>query len=113
MATLLERLQAYNLKGRPQYADSVHIGTVVSMDDVMMDNIHEFYLPNADRPGHFGCLGTTRVGKTKLLTHMICQDIKMGNNVVFLDPKGDDEAMSAIVEAAIKAGRLDARSSSP
>jgi hypothetical protein len=46
------------------------------------------------------------MGKTKLLTNMICQDIKAGNNVVFVDPKGDVEAMSAIVQAAIESGRL-------
>ncbi len=103
----MDLLRALNSKGKPRYSDGVHIGTVVSLDDELYENIHEFTLPNSSRSGHFGCLGTTRVGKTKLLTHMMVQDIRCGNNVVFIDPKGDDEAMSAIVQAAVEAGRMD------
>ena len=104
--TTMEKLRDFNSRGKITPADAVHIGTVVDMEDIMMENIHEFELPYSSRSGHFGCLGTTRVGKTKLVTHMITQDIHAGNNVVFIDPKGDDEALSAVVQAAIESGRM-------
>jgi len=69
--------------------------------------VREYYLPEAVRTGHLGCFGTTRTGKTRLLTHMMRQDILTGKNVVFIDPKGDTEAICTVVEAATLAGRLD------
>lgn len=107
MSKILDQLYEMNKKGKTHKADSVHIGKVVGLNDFNFSNIHEYHLPYSARSGHFGCLGTTRVGKTKLLTHMIVQDIHAGNNVVFVDPKGDDEAMSAVVQAAVNSGRLE------
>lgn len=107
MPPVMDKLKELNKHGKTRPSDSVHIGTVVSMEDVNYEDIHDYCLPNSARTGHFGCLGTTRVGKTKLLTHMIVQDIHAGNNVVFIDPKGDDEAMSAVVQAAVESGRLN------
>ncbi len=107
MSKIMERLQEMNKSGTIRKSDKVHIGEVVRTDDLNYENIHEYYLPYSSRAGHFGCMGTTRVGKTKLLTHMITQDIHQGNNVVFVDPKGDEEAMSAVVQAAVESGRLN------
>lgn len=61
---------------------------------------------DAERSGHFGCFGTTRVGKTRLIENIIEQDIKKGYNVVVVDPKGDVELFSKIVQVAMEAGRL-------
>lgn len=107
VSNVIEELKRMNSKGKVRPTESVHIGTVVGVNDYNFTNIHEFHLPNSARAGHFGCMGTTRIGKTKLLTHMIVQDIHAGNNVVFVDPKGDNEAMSAIVQAAVESGRLN------
>ena len=106
MSAVMDKLWEMNARGRIRPGNSVHIGKVVGMEDEDLLNIKEFNLSNSVRASHFGCMGTTRMGKTKLLTHMITSDIRQGNNVVFIDPKGDDSAMSAVVQAAVEAGRL-------
>jgi len=65
------------------------------------------YLPNAHRSGHVLCAATTRCGKTRLAEWLMEQDIKAGRSVVFIDPKGDIDALSKIYEVAEKTGRLD------
>jgi len=62
---------------------------------------------DADRSGHFGCFGTTRVGKTRLIENIVEQDIRKGYNVVVIDPKGDTELFSKIVQVAAESGRLE------
>ncbi len=58
------------------------------------------------RNGHVLILGTTRVGKTRLLSILINQDIRRGKAVIFLDPKGDLEILRDIYAACKVAGRL-------
>lgn len=77
---------------------------------VDLSNIHkeiEISIPDRDRNGHFGCFGTTRVGKTKLIENIVEQDIHKGLNVVVIDPKGDIELFSRVVQASAEAGRLE------
>jgi hypothetical protein len=57
------------------------------------------------RSGHFWCFGSTRVGKTRLMENMIEQDIRKGNNIVMVDPKGDIELFSKIVQVALEEQR--------
>lgn len=57
------------------------------------------------RAGHFWCFGTTRVGKTRMLENMVEQDIRKGNSVVVIDPKGDIELFSKIVQVALEEQR--------
>lgn len=102
----LDLLRKYNTKGRIIHSKGLHLGTVVDLEDDDW-RIREYFLPENIRTGHLGCFGTTRTGKTRLLTHMIEQDILTGKNVVFIDPKGDTEAISCVVHAATLAGRLD------
>src|SRR3989304_7806011 len=59
------------------------------------------------RAGQFGCFGTTRIGKTRLLAHLITQDIKGGRNVIVIDPKGDQDLFSMVVQSAVESGRLN------
>ena len=63
-----------------------HIGTGVHLDHP--DTIVELGFPDNFRKGHFWCFGTTRVGKTRLMEHIIEQDISKGYSVVAIDPKG-------------------------
>jgi len=63
-------------------------------------------IPNSDRTSHMWVFGTTRVGKTKLLENIIEQDIPAGYSVVIIDPKGDDELFSKVVQVAKKCNRL-------
>ena len=77
---------------------------------VDLSNIHkeiDITIPDSNRNGHFGCFGTTRVGKTKLIEHIVEQDIHKGLNIVVIDPKGDIELFSRVVQAAAEAGRLE------
>ncbi len=67
--------------------------------------ILELGFPDSYRKGHFWCFGTTRVGKTRIMEHIIEQDIRKGYSVVAIDPKGDIELFSKITELAIDTGR--------
>jgi conjugal transfer pilus assembly protein TraD len=62
-------------------------------------------VPDAARKGHFWCFGTTRVGKTRIMENMVEQDIRKGYSVVVIDPKGDLDFFSKIVQVAIEEGR--------
>jgi len=66
----------------------------------------EIAISDADRKGHFFCFGTTRVGKTRIIENMVCQDLRKGYSAVVIDPKGDIELFSKIVQVASETGRL-------
>ena len=61
--------------------------------------------PDSFRKGHFWCFGTTRVGKTRTMENIIEQDIRKGYSIVAIDPKGDIELFSKIVQLAIDTKR--------
>jgi conjugal transfer pilus assembly protein TraD len=65
------------------------------------------YLTNSHRSGHMLCAATTRSGKTRLAEWMMELDIRAGRSVVFLDPKGDLDALSKVYQIAEECGRLD------
>lgn len=102
METLLE----LNRKGRIRKADRIVIGKGVSLlsDDY---GVRTLSIPYRQRSQHFGCIGTTRIGKTRLIAHMASQDILAGNSVGVFDPKGDPDLLSHIVSACVQAGRLE------
>ena len=59
------------------------------------------------RNGHMLVLGTTRVGKTRMLELMATQDIHAGHVVIIIDPKGDADLMMRVYAEANRAGRLN------
>lgn len=67
--------------------------------------LRTIYIPDEFRKGHFWCFGTTRSGKTRLMENMIEQDIRKGYSVVAIDPKGDIELFSKIVQVAMETQR--------
>ena len=71
------------------------------------DRIMELGYPDSFRKGHFWCFGTTRVGKTRIMEHIIDQDIRKGYSVVAIDPKGDADLFSKIVQVAFDTGRQE------
>jgi len=79
------------------------IGTGVHLDHPQ--TILELGFPDSFRKGHFWCFGTTRVGKTRIMEHIIEQDIRKGYSVVAIDPKGDIDLFSKITQLAIDTGR--------
>lgn len=62
-------------------------------------------VPDVNRSGHTWIFGTTRVGKTRLAENLIEDDIRKGYDIVLLDPKGDVELFSKIVQIAFETGR--------
>ena len=62
-------------------------------------------LRQSARSGHMLVMGTTRVGKTRLLELLVTQDIHAGKVVVVIDPKGDADLMLRMVAEAKRAGR--------
>lgn len=65
------------------------------------------YIPQSVRVAHTFVLGTTRVGKTRLSSILINQDIRNGDAVIVIDPKGDLELVQDMYAACVAAGRLD------
>lgn len=66
------------------------------------------YMPLAERSGHTLIVGTTRVGKTREAEILVAQDIRRGETVVVIDPKGDLDLLLRCYAEAKRAGRLDA-----
>ena len=62
-------------------------------------------VPLGDRAGHTLVLGTTQVGKTRLLEVAAIQDIRRGEAVVVFDPKGDADLLRAVRDACAAADR--------
>lgn len=60
-----------------------------------------------ERVGHTLVLGTTRVGKTRLLELLLIQDIRRGDVVIVFDPKGDANLLRRIYAEAKACGRED------
>ncbi|HBI5657155.1 TPA: type IV conjugative transfer system coupling protein TraD [Legionella pneumophila] len=65
------------------------------------------YIPQDVRVGHTFVVGTTRVGKTRLASILINQDIRNGDAVIVVDPKGDLELVRDMYSACEASGRLD------
>lgn len=59
------------------------------------------------RVGHTFVLGTTRVGKTRLASILINQDIRNGDAVIVVDPKGDLDLVRDMYSACLSSNRLD------
>ncbi len=90
---------------KPEYKKGwTHIGTGVHLDHP--ETIMELGFPDSYRKGHFWCFGTTRVGKTRLMEHILEQDIRKGYSVVVVDPKGDIDLFSKITFLAGDTKRL-------
>lgn len=103
------RLVRFSRKnGALQRANVLHLGRAFPViPEDMWKGETDLFLPYEHRGHHFACFGTTGSGKTRLIMHMVAQDILAGLNVLVVDPKGDDMLFGKIVEAAAAAGRLD------
>lgn len=64
------------------------------------------YIPQEVRVGHTFVVGTTRVGKTRLASILINQDIRNGDAVIVVDPKGDLDLVRDMYSACRASGRL-------
>lgn len=66
---------------------------------------HAISLSLVERAGHVAVIGTTGVGKTRFAEILIGQDIRRGDVVIVLDPKGDADLLKRIYIEAKLAGR--------
>jgi len=103
---MLDKLMEINLKGKTVKTDKLHLGEGVLLGEDF-PKIKNLYIPYKKRSTHFGCVGTTRIGKTKFISYLASQDILAGNSVVVVDPKADNELLSSVISATIQAGRLN------
>ena len=69
------------------------------------DKEHDVTLSLIERAGHVVVIGTTGVGKTRFAEILIGQDIRRGDVVIVLDPKGDADLLKRIYIEAKLAGR--------
>lgn len=83
------------------------VGGNPSLHGVGVEDEEDVWQGLAERPGHTLVLGTTRVGKTRLAELLIAQDIRRGEIVITLDPKGDVDLLRRMFAEAKRAGRLD------
>jgi len=66
----------------------------------------DIFITLSERVGHTMILGTTRVGKTRLLEIMISSDIRRKDSaVIVIDPKGDADLLKRVCHEAKQAGR--------
>ncbi len=86
------------------HSQITRLGWGVNLRDLNKER--EIFIQDSERSGHFGCFGTTRIGKSKLMENIVEQDIKKGCNVVIIDPKGDPELLGRVCQAAAECGRL-------
>lgn len=108
MEGMLARLREINRQGqlRPLYEGCTALGFGANMlDKALAEGI--IAMPDSQRGGHFGCLGTTGIGKTRLEESFVEQDIRKGFSLAVVDPKGDIELFSKVVQIAAECGRLD------
>jgi conjugative coupling factor TraD (TOL family) len=64
------------------------------------------YIPQNVRVGHTFVVGTTRVGKTRFSSILINQDIRNGDAVIVVDPKGDLDLVRDMYSACKASNRL-------
>ena len=106
----LDRLIAINEKGKRQHRAPVKFGqTVIGRGVDLADRSKDvtITIPDRERSGHLGLFGTTRIGKTRLIENIVEQDIRKGYNVVVVDPKGDIDLFSKLIQVSAEVGRLD------
>ncbi|MDD3765429.1 MAG: type IV conjugative transfer system coupling protein TraD [Pseudomonadota bacterium] len=83
------------------------IGGNPCLHGVGVEDETEVWQDLGERPGHTLVLGTTRVGKTRLAELLVAQDIRRGETVIVLDPKGDVDLLRRMYAEARRSGRLD------
>lgn len=80
------------------------VGGDPALHGVELDEMEQ-WMDLGERVGHTLVLGTTRVGKTRLLELFVTQDIRRGDVVIVFDPKGDDALLRRMYAEAKRAGR--------
>lgn len=104
LAQLLRRAIDMGDTANP-FASGVDLGGNPVLHGVGVQEEKPVVLRQGSRSGHLLVMGTTRVGKTRLLELLCSQDIHAGHVVIVIDPKGDAELMLRMHAEARRAGR--------
>jgi len=80
------------------------VGGDPAIHGIELDELEQ-WMDLGERVGHTLVLGTTRVGKTRLLELLVTQDIRRGDVVIAFDPKGDEALLRRMYAEAVRAGR--------
>ena len=83
------------------------VGGFPPLHGVGSEEESDTWMEIGERVGHKLVLGTTRVGKTRLLEILVSQDIRRGDIVIVFDPKGDIDLLRRMHAEAKRANRLD------
>ncbi|MDH5180863.1 MAG: type IV conjugative transfer system coupling protein TraD [Gammaproteobacteria bacterium] len=83
------------------------VGGAPALHGIGTEEETDIWMDIGERVGHKLVLGTTRVGKTRLLEILVSQDIRRGDTVICFDPKGDIDLLRRMHAEAKRAGRLD------
>lgn len=83
------------------------VGGFPPLHGVGSEDESDIWMDIGERVGHKLVLGTTRVGKTRLLEILVSQDIRRGDVVIVFDPKGDIDLLRRMHAEARRAKRLD------
>lgn len=87
------------------FASGVDLGGSPILHGVGVLEEKPIKLRQSARSGHMLVMGTTRVGKTRLLELLCTQDIHAGHVTIVIDPKGDADLMLRMQAEARRAGR--------
>ncbi len=87
------------------FASGVDLGGTPILHGVGVLEEKPVKLRQSARSGHMLVMGTTRVGKTRLLELLCTQDIHAGHVTIVIDPKGDADLMLRMQAEARRAGR--------
>jgi conjugal transfer pilus assembly protein TraD len=71
-----------------------------------MDREAPLFLPDDLLNQHSLILGTTGVGKTRMLEVLVTQAVRRGETVIVIDPKGDERLLERVLETCAKSNRL-------
>lgn len=85
----------------------VSVGRGVLLEDIYSTTptIHDINMGYSERLRHWMTFGTTGCGKTKLIEHLVDQDIRAGRSICVIDPKGDRDLLAKIIDTAKSVGR--------
>src|SRR3990167_2856660 len=87
--------------------NSILIGGKPWIHGVGSDKEKSIYLNQFNRNSHECVFGMTRVGKTRFLSIKVNQDIRNGEAILVIDPKGDFEVLQDMYCAVKASGRMD------
>lgn len=88
----------------PRVAEDVGPGVVIG-ESLFQDQREPLALAYQDRDTHINIIGSTGMGKSTLMHHVVHQDIERGKGVALIDPHGD--LFDRVLKASIPPERED------